>query len=303
MPQEGVSFLGHRDILRYEEILRIVQAAVRVGILKARITGGEPLVRRGVIDFLKSLGEIPGLQDISLTTNGILLENYARELFRAGIRRINVSLDSLNAEKYMSITRGGEIERVIRGIEKSYETGFSPIKINVVVIKGFNDDEITDFAQLTVDKPYQVRFIEFMPIGEAAHQNGFQHFSNDLVLDRIKNFHPLEAIGSNGGKTGGPAKIYKIKGAKGEIGLISAMSHQFCGSCNRLRLTASGRLRACLLSDEELDLKTPLRAGCGDQELQELIGRAILNKPKNAPADYYETRRKKCVRNMSSIGG
>jgi len=303
MPKEGVSFLGHQDVLSYEEILRVVNAAVKTGIVKVRVTGGEPLARRGVIDFLASLGEVSGLQDISLTTNGILLADYAEDLFKAGIKRINISLDSLDAGKYRSITRGGELEKALRGIEKSHETGFSPIKINVVAIKGFNDDEVVDFAKMTIDKPYQVRFIEFMPIGKAALENGFQYLSHDLVLDKIKGFSPVEAVKNNRGKTDGPARLYKIKGASGEIGLISAMSHEFCGTCNRLRLTADGRLRACLLSDDELDLKTPLRAGCGDSGLQDLIRKAILNKPKSSPVNCCEIQRKKCIKNMSSIGG
>jgi len=303
MPKEGVSFLGHKDVLSYEEILRVVHAAVRTGIVKVRVTGGEPLVRRGVIDFLAALNRIPGLRDISLTTNGILLEDYADDLVTAGIRRINVSLDSLIAEKYRAITRGGDLARVHRGIEKSYTAGLSPIKINVVAIKGFNDDEVIDFAKLTMDRPYQVRFIEFMPIGEAALENGFHYLSHDEILDTINGFSPLEAITGNRSSTDGPARLFKMQGARGEIGLISAMSHQFCSSCNRLRLTADGRLRACLMSDEELDLKTPLRDGCDDATVQGLIRRAILNKPKNSPLNCCETRRKKCIKNMSAIGG
>ncbi len=303
MPKEGVSFLGHQDILSYEEVLRVVNAAVQTGIVKVRVTGGEPLVRRGVIDFLASLNKISALKDISLTTNGILLEDYADDLVKAGIKRINVSLDSLVAEKYRTITRGGELARVYRGIEKSHEAGLSPIKINIVAIKGFNDDEVVDFAKLTIDKPYQVRFIEFMPIGTAALENGFRYLSHDTIFEKINDFSPLEAVTRDRGNTDGPARLYKIKGGKGEIGFISAMSHAFCGTCNRLRLTADGHLRACLLSDEEVDLKTPLRAGCDDAGLQELIRTAILNKPKSAPLNYCGSQRKKCIKNMSSIGG
>jgi len=303
MPKEGVSFLGHKDVLSYEEILRVVHAAVRTGIVKVRVTGGEPLVRRGVIDFLAALNGISGLRDITLTTNGILLEEYAGDLVKAGIRRVNVSLDSLVAEKYRAITRGGDLERVRRGIERAHSLDLSPIKINVVAIKGFNDDEVLDFAKLTMDRPYQVRFIEFMPIGDAVLENGFQYLSHDEIVDTINGFSPLEAVTGNRSKTDGPARLFRMKGARGEIGLISAMSHQFCDSCNRLRLTSDGRLRACLLSDEELDLKTPLREGCDDATLQELIQTAILNKPKNSPLNCCETPRKKCIKNMSAIGG
>ena len=303
MPKEGLSLIGHKDILSYEEILRIVNVAVKTGIVKVRLTGGEPLVRRSLVDFIYSLKKIDGLKDITLTTNGILLERFSEKLFQAGIRRINVSLDSLNAQKYRNITRGGDLSKVIRGIKKADSIGFSPIKINVVTMKGFNDDEILDFAKLTMKKPYQIRFIEYMPIGDAASENGFDYLSNDVVMERIRSLVPIEPVNGHTEKTDGPARIYKMRGAVGEIGLISAMSHEFCESCNRLRLTADGHLRACLLSDDELDLKTPLREGCSDSELEDLIKEAIRNKPGRANIDCYGTQRKKCVRNMSSIGG
>ncbi|MBN2517028.1 MAG: GTP 3',8-cyclase MoaA [Deltaproteobacteria bacterium] len=303
MPKEGLSLLGHADILSYEEILRIVTIAVKTGIVKVRLTGGEPLVRRGLVEFVSSLNKIEGLKDITLTTNGILLENYAEPLFQAGIRRINVSLDSLNVEKYKSITRLGDLLSVIRGIKKAECVGFSPIKINVVAIKGFNDDEILDFAKLTVHKPYQVRFIEYMPIGDVASENGFEYLSNDIVKKIINNYSTLERTDGYRGKADGPAQVYRMKGAVGEIGLISSMSHQFCNSCNRLRLTADGHLRACLLSDDEVDLKSMLRSGCSNSDLESLIKKVILDKPKIAALHCYESQRKKCVRNMSVIGG
>ena len=190
MPKEGLSQIGHDDILRYEEILRIIRVATGEGITKVRITGGEPLVRRGVAEFIASLRTIPALNDISLTTNGILLETHAEQLFAAGMRRINISLDSLNAEKYAQITRGGDIHAVLRGIRKVRETGFDPIKINIVAIKGFNDDEVLDFARLTLANPYQIRFIELMPLGTAGPKttavisqtassgNGSKHWGN-----------------------------------------------------------------------------------------------------------------------------
>jgi len=304
MPKEGVSFLGHEDILSYEEILRIVEVAVKTGIIKVRVTGGEPLVRRGVIDFLASLRRIEGLRDISLTTNGILLEEYAEEILNAGIERINISLDSLSPERYRHITRGGDIDRVIRGIRKAHDVGFSPIKINVVAIKGFNDDEIIDFAKLTVDRPYQIRFIEFMPVGESALENSLGYFSNDEVMKVIQSFSTLKPSNREHTRTDGPASVYTLNGAKGEIGFISAMSHEFCSSCNRLRLTADGHLRACLLSDEPTaDLKTPLRDGCSDQELETRIKDLINRKPGSYKSGYRQIRRRKCVTNMSSIGG
>lgn len=302
MPKEGLSLLGHKDILSYEEILRIVTVAVKTGIVKVRLTGGEPLVRRGLVDFIGTLKDIEGLKDITLTTNGILLEKFAEGIFEGGIKRINVSLDSLNPSKYREITRRGDLHSVLNGIEKADRIGFSPIKINVVAIDGFNDDEILDFANLTMNKPYQIRFIEYMPIGRPALENGFGHLPNDMIMEKINTVVPLDPVGQNG-KTDGPAQVYKMRGAAGEIGFISAMSHQFCDTCNRLRLTADGNLRACLFVDNEVDFKTLLRDGCSDSELEELIRKVILNKPMRADLRCYESHRRKCVRNMSTIGG
>jgi cyclic pyranopterin phosphate synthase len=292
MPKEGVSLLGHKDILSYEEITRIVTIAVKLGIMKVRLTGGEPLVRRGIVEFAANLNKIKGLNDITLTTNGILLENYAEALFNAGIRRINISLDSLDPQKYTDITRKGNLDNVLRGIKCAEHIGFSPIKINVVAIKGFNDDEILDFAKLTVDKPYQIRFIEFMPVGNPGLHTEFAYLSNDIIREIINDFSPLEPINGKRNKMDGPARLYRMKDAQGEIGLISAMSHEFCDSCNRLRLTADGYLRTC-----------PMRAGCTEADLEHIITTAILNKPKRARIHCYDVQRKKCVRNMSSIGG
>ncbi len=304
MPKEGVSFIGHDDILRYEELLRIVKIAVKTGITKIRVTGGEPLVRREIIGFLSSLHGVDDLKDISLTTNGVLLENYAEGIFDAGIGRINISLDSLVPERYRAITCGGDLKGVIRGIRKAQQTGFSPIKINVVAIKGFNDDEILDFAKLTLDKPYQVRFIEFMPIGNSAMENSRGYFSNDEIIRRINAFSPLQAVTDEPGATSGPARLYTLKGARGKIGFISAMSHGFCSTCNRLRLTADGHLRACLLADEPTaDLKTPLRSGCTDYELEALIRDLIGRKPNSYTIHCHPDQRRKCATNMSSIGG
>ncbi|MDD5723011.1 MAG: GTP 3',8-cyclase MoaA [Syntrophales bacterium] len=304
MPKEGVSFIGHEDILKYEEILRIVNVAVNTGVTKVRVTGGEPLVRRGVLEFLSSLMKVDGLKDVSLTTNGVLLEDCAERIFDAGIRRINVSLDTLAPGKYRDITRGGALDGVIRGIRKAYRTGFSPIKINVVAIQGFNDGEILDFAKLTIDRPYQVRFIEFMPIGDPALENDLGYLSNNEVMQRIRGLGPLEPVTTETARMGGPARLYTLKGALGKIGFISAMSHGFCSSCNRLRLTADGHLRACLLADEPTaDLKTPLRSGCTDSELEALIQDLISRKPHSYKTDCNQGYRRKCAANMSSIGG
>lgn len=303
MPAEGITCMRHEEIVTYEEIHRIIRISTELGIRKVRITGGEPLVRRGIVDFVASLRSIKELDDISMTTNGILLEDFAERLYSAGMRRINVSLDSLNAEKYTRITRVGDISAVLRGIEKARETGFSPIKINIVAIKGFNDDEILDFARLTFKMPYQIRFIELMPIGDAGNEIDDRFLSNDFIKNRIETLGVLEHVKKNKNGTNGPAEIYRLKGSKGEIGFISAISHKFCSTCNRLRLTADGHLRTCLLSDEETDLKGPLRSGCADSVLKETIMEAIVRKPRQHKITFKDNYRKKCVKEMSAIGG
>jgi cyclic pyranopterin phosphate synthase len=249
------------------------------------------------------LRAIPELRDISLTTNGILLEGCAETLFLAGIRRINISLDSLDAEKYARITRGGDIRAVLRGIRKVRETGFSPIKINIVAIKGFNDDEVLDFARLTLENPYQIRFIELMPLGHAGIENNGRHLSNAVIRERIETLGRLEPVSGRGNGNDGPARIYRLTGGAGEIGFISPFSHRFCHTCNRLRLTADGHLRACLLSDDETDLKGPLREGCADGKIKELIQGAISRKPKQHEIACNESHIKKCMKEMQEIGG
>ena len=303
MPKEGLSLLGHDDILKYEEISRIVSTAAKMGITKVRITGGEPLVRRGVVGFVNSLSTIEGLRDISLTTNGILLEELAEKLFAAGMRRINISMDSLNPEKYTHITGGGNLNKVLAGIEEVHRVGFSPIKINIVAMKGFNDNEILDFVKLTLHKPYQIRFIEFMNMGNVALDHRTQYLSNMIIKEIIGRNYPLALVNNNKYKSDGPAEIYRIVDGAGEIGFISPLSHKFCRTCNRLRLTADGRLRICLLSDEEVDLKGPLRNGYTDADLIELIETAITQKPLQHDISCEETHRKKCMTDMSSIGG
>jgi cyclic pyranopterin phosphate synthase len=302
-PKEGISLQGHDDILRYEEIIRIVSIAVKLGLIKVRITGGEPLVRRGFIEFIAALKKINGLQDISLTTNGILLEEFAQNIFDSGIRRINVSIDSLNKDKYFRITNGGNLEAVLRGIAKAEEVGFSPIKINTVAIKGFNDDEVLAFAQLAADKPFQVRFIELMPVGQANSDYRKDYLPAMQLMKEISGRYELEKIKDKKNRSDGPAKIFKIKGGRGEIGFINPVSSHFCSTCNRLRLTSDGKLRACLLNEEEVDFKKALRENWSDAELERLIREAILLKPKQHDLACMERHLKKCHRDMSAIGG
>ncbi|SEM04107.1 cyclic pyranopterin monophosphate synthase subunit MoaA [Syntrophus gentianae] len=298
MPEEGISFLPHKEILTYEEMLRLVELCVANGIRKIRLTGGEPLVRKGVIGFIEKLNKIEKLKEITLTTNGVLLKEFARDLRKSGICRINVSMDTLKPEKFNAITRRPLFERVWEGIEEAESVGMAPIKLNVVAMKGFNDDEILDFARLTHRKPYHVRFIEMMPIGAAdARMKGF--ISRQEILERISSLGSLHRLEPE--LMAGPAEVYALEGAKGKIGVIGALSHHFCATCNRLRLTADGQLRGCLFSDKETDLKTALRQGKDDGYLSDLIRDTILNKPKGHNLDLNNPR--KCVRPMSRIGG
>lgn len=302
-PKEGISLQGHDDILRYEEMLRVISLAVKLGLVKVRLTGGEPLIRRGFVDFIAELKAIDGLKDISLTTNGILLEPFARSIYDAGIRRINISLDSLNRDKYRQMTRGGNLDDVLRGIARAEEIGFSPIKINTVAIRGFNDDEALDFAALADEKPFQVRFIELMPVGKTGIDSGNDYIPASQLIERISRRYELVPLKEKKNKSDGPAKIFKIEGGRGEIGFINPVSDHFCKTCNRMRLTADGKLRVCLLNDEEVDVKQALRDHCSDTELEHLIWKAVLLKPEQHDMICTENSLKKCSRNMSEIGG
>lgn len=302
-PKEGIALKGHDDILRYEELLRVVDQAVKMGLVKIRLTGGEPLVRRGFVEFASALKKIEGLQDISLTTNGILLDRFADDIFRAGIHRLNISLDSLNKEKYFLITGGGNIDDVFRGIAAAEKAGFSPIKINAVLINGLNDDEVLNAVKWAVKKPFQIRFIEMMPVSEVNMHQADKFLPTEKLLSRIGKHFQLEPSGGKKNKFDGPARIYKIKGGLGEIGFINPVSDHFCATCNRLRLTADGKLRACLLNEMEIDLKEPLSRSCDDDELAGLIRKAIHLKPKQHDLDCTDRHLKKCSRDMSDIGG
>jgi GTP 3',8-cyclase len=302
-PKEGISLIGHDDILRYEEIIRIVSIAVKTGLIKVRVTGGEPLVRRGFIDFLAELKKIRGLQDISLTTNGILLEEFAERIYATGIHRINISLDSLDSAKYGHITNGGNLNSVLRGITKAEEIGFYPIKINTVAIKNFNEDEVLAFTELAKDKPFQVRFIELMPVSSAQNDYGDNFLPTEKLMQIISSRYELEPINGKKHKSDGPAKIFKIKGGRGEIGFINPVSNHFCSTCNRLRLTADGKLRVCLLKEDEIDLKKAMRENCSDAEMERLIREAVMLKPGKHDLACADRHLKKCLREMSAIGG
>jgi cyclic pyranopterin phosphate synthase len=299
-PRTAMKLLSHGDILRYEEIRRIVGVAVPLGISHVRITGGEPLVRRGILDFIGSLRGIDGITDISLTTNGVLLEETAAGLRDAGIRRLNISLDSLRPERFAAITGSNAWDKVWRGIGQAAALGFSPVKINMVPVKGVNDDEVVDFARLTLDRPLHVRFIEFMPIGAGDRWTTEVCVPADAIREAIERaFGPLEPAGQ--GEGAGPSRNFRVPGGQGVIGFISPITKHFCESCRRLRLTADGRIRPCLLSDTEIDVRTPLRGECSDAELEKLLRLALEIKPER----HYITEREGgcCERTMSRIGG
>ncbi len=274
MPAEGIDLLAHEDVLSYEEIYRVATAAAELGIKKVRVTGGEPLVRIGLSGLIEMLAQIDTIDDIALTTNGILLARYADELKVAGLRRVNISLDTLKPEKFRLITRGGDLDSVLEGIEAAGTAGLNPIKINVVVMAGSNDDELTDFACKTVDDGWHVRFIEHMPFNSEMASSSF--VSVNEVRKRLASLGELEPCTFKGN---GPAKYYRLPQAKGTIGFITPVSEHFCFHCNRLRLTADGKLRPCLLSEQEIDLRQPLRQGISAEELKKLIKRAVDSKP------------------------
>lgn len=291
MPEDGIPKIRHEDILTVEEFYEIAKVFVSLGIDKVRITGGEPLVKRGMVSVIEKIGSLDGVKDFAMTTNGTLLGRYGKDLKEAALDRVNISLDTLDEDKYSYITRGGKLKDALNGIKVAGEVGLKPIKINTVLIGGFNDDEIVDFVNLTLDNDIDVRFIEMMPIGQAADWAESNFVSNDLVLERARN---LEKI-TNPDKSS-PAVYYKLPNAKGRVGLINPISCKFCSECNRIRLTAEGKLKLCLHSDREIDLKRALREG---KDLKELIKNIIREKPRSHNLEVG----KYILRNMNQIGG
>jgi cyclic pyranopterin phosphate synthase len=295
MPPEGVPHISHSEILSYEEIRAIVQAAAQLGIRRIRLTGGEPLVRADFPELVKMLSRIDGIIELSLTTNGALLKDYARALKQAGLSRVNVSLDTLEADRFRYVTRLGELEDVLAGIEAAKEAGLHPIKINTVVMRGINDDEIPDFARLTYTEGWHVRFIELMPFKGVA-----QPVPSVEVQQHVSSLGSLEPCMSITGN--GPAKYYRLAGVKGTIGFISPLTEiSFCSRCNRIRLTPDGKLRPCLLGEDEIDLRTPLRNNASVEELRRLILKAVASKPEQHHLK--DTSGRPVERKMSQIGG
>ncbi len=277
-PPQGVDLLTHEEILRYEEILSVVETARSMGIRKIRITGGEPLVRRGVIGFIDRLTGIEGIDDVGLTTNGALLTKMAEELRTAGLSRINISLDTLRRDTFAAITGTDKLADVLAGIERAFEVGFDPVKINVVLLAGINEPDVAGLAGLTMEKPLDVRFIERMPFGATWTPHPPESFSALKALEMIRSqVGDLDSVPR--GPLDGPATMFRLKGAKGRIGIIDSVTGHFCGTCNRMRLTARGTLRPCLLSDNEIDIRSALRRGDSPDQLAAIILSAVNAKP------------------------
>jgi cyclic pyranopterin phosphate synthase len=298
VPERGLRYFDQSEILTTEEISRFVHAAHKYGLMKVRITGGEPLLRKDIIPLVSTIKEI-GIRDLSITTNGVMLASLAESLRGAGLDRVNISMDTLRADRYRAITRGGDLSRIWEAINESERVGLSPIKINIVPIRGINDDEILDFASLTLDRDYHIRFIELMPVGRNGRCKQEKTVEKEELMERISKLGKLIRSEFKGK---GPSRNYRIEGAKGVIGFISPVSDCFCDSCNRLRLTAHGKIRPCLFSDIEVDIKTPMRSGISDKELESLLLRAVTVKPAGG---YLNGNRKfhSDLISMSKIGG
>lgn len=306
MPEDGVKLMSHEEILRVEEIARVVRIAADLGIRSVRLTGGEPLVRLGVVDLVRDIANTPGIENVSMTTNGVLLPKMADDLKRAGLSRVNISLDTLDSEQFKYITRRGELQQTLDGIDAALEAGFDPVKINAVTVRSLNQDYLA-FARLSVDRPLHVRFIEYMPVGESSGSHGCGWGPEDVVPNeevleainaaaRAKGLPELVPAGDDRPLGWGPASYWEFPGAQGTVGFISAMSNHFCSRCNRVRLTADGKLRPCLFSDMEFDIREPLRADDEDGV------RAVFAKTLRVKPDEHHNK-VGTERGMSQIGG
>lgn len=298
MPEQGVALLKHEDVLRFEETAAFARVAVEEGIRSVRITGGEPLVKRGIVGFIRMLAEIPGLDDLSMTTNGVLLPSMARELRQAGLRRVNIGLPSLDSARYTSITRCAEPsgERAVAGVKAALEAGMTPVKVNVVVMRGVNDD-LRPFFELARNLPVEVRFIEYMPMGPSDGPELFVSAAEIRAKVQEASTEPLVEVVASSGR--GPVETTARMGSSaGTIGVIPAMSEHFCARCNRLRLTSDGHLRTCLFSDDEVDLKPALRPALDVERVRQLLREAVRAKPECMPSDP-----KRGKRVMGQVGG
>lgn len=294
MPASGVKQRPHDEILTFEEIELFARCAIESGLSKIRLTGGEPLVRKDIVKLISTLCDIPELQDISITTNGLLLAEYAADLKAAGLKRVNVSLDSLDPDTFKAITRGGDVNQVMAGLEKAIEVGLTPVKVNAVAIRRLNQD-FSAFADLAAQYPVHVRFIEYMPVGKDKLWSDAEFVTAEEIRAQLGALVPVD--GQDRPLGWGPAVYAKREGSLGTIGFITPQSHHFCPECNRLRLTADGRLRLCLFSDEDLDVRAALRGGAGEKEIKELIALGLKLKPRARP-EFGGV-----ARTMSQIGG
>lgn len=277
MPAEGIEFRPSEELLQDDELLLLVRAAAELGVRKVRLTGGEPTVRPGLVNLVREIRAIPGIEDIALTTNGLLLDRLAAPLAEAGLTRVNVSLDTLDPAKFAAITRGGRVEQVTAGIAAAEAAGLGPIKLNAVVVRGFNDSDVGPLAALTLDRPWEVRFIEMMPFSTVGDFAEAGIVKSEETMARIElGLGPLFAIDLSGGD---PARTYRLPGARGALGFISPVSNPFCAKCGRLRLTADGRLRLCLLRDDEVDLLGPLRAGASYEQIKAIFRAGAYRRP------------------------
>jgi cyclic pyranopterin phosphate synthase len=299
MPEAGLPWIPKDAILSYEEIETIVRAAAKIGVRSIRLTGGEPLIRRDLPRLVSLIAAVPGIDDIALSTNGLLLGEMAGELREAGLRRVNVSLDTLRADRFERIARRPGLERVLAGIDAAFAAGLGPVKLNCVVMRGQNDDEVEAFAHLSRERAVAVRFIEVMPVAENVAGHASEYVSATEILDRIRAVGELAPI--DGPPGNGPARYYAFPGAPGSVGVISPLSHDYCETCNRVRLSADGRLKLCLFGDHFIDLRTPVRDGASDDDLIAIFRGAMYVKPERHHLDIGQTA--SAMRALSEIGG
>ena len=290
MPEDGICKKTHAEMLTEDEIITAVEAAAALGITKIRITGGEPLVKKNILSICRRTAAVPGIKEVCLTTNGVLLPQLAKDLKEAGVKRLNLSLDTLQADKYAYITRIGKLENFRAGLNAAFEAGFEKIKINAVLIGGFNDDEIVDMANLTREYPLDMRFIELMPMYDSGDFGMAAYLPYSKVLEKLPDAQPVA-------QDGGVAKLYRLPGARGNIGLISPVSAHFCGECNRLRLTSDGKLKPCLHAPDEYNVK-----GLDFEGMKTVMENATWNKPA-WHGDLDALNRSQAGRNMNEIGG
>jgi cyclic pyranopterin phosphate synthase len=299
MPEEGLQWLDRHEILSYEEIAEIVAVAASLGVRSIRLSGGEPLVRKDLHRLVRAIAAIDGIDDVALSTNGVLLRAQLDELIAAGLNRVNISLDTLRPDRFERIARRKGLDEVLAAIDAAIENGLGPVKINCVVMRGQNDDELEAFAEITRSRQVYVRFIEVMPVHENAALQAQTYVSSDEMLERLRSLGDLRPVDGPGGN--GPARYFAYPGSPGAVGVISPLSHDYCERCNRVRLSADGRLRLCLFGDQHIDLRTPLRNGAGAAELREIFQSAMFIKPERHHLRLGEPASR--MRALSEIGG